>query len=70
MRSVEGQHSDRVGIKRTREQKQRQLTQLREQLAALKAHATPTLRDSMTKRIAELEAELAGGGASPGAARR
>ena len=38
MRSFEGQHSDNVAIKRTREQKQRQLVQLKEQLATLKAH--------------------------------
>lgn len=60
MRAFDGQHSDRVAIKRTREQKEVQLRQLREQLAALKSHAAPAIRESMTKRIADLEAELGG----------
>lgn len=60
MRAFDGQHSDRVAIKRTRDQKEVQLRQLREQLAALKSHAAPAIRESMTKRIAELEAELSG----------
>ncbi|AWU94614.1 hypothetical protein [Azospirillum ramasamyi] len=58
MRSFEGQHSDNVAIKRTREQKQRQLIQLKEQLATLKAHAAPAIREALVKRIAELDAEL------------
>ncbi|KAA0580537.1 hypothetical protein FZ983_13270 [Azospirillum sp. B21] len=58
MRSFEGQHSDNVAIKRTREQKQRQLVQLKEQLATLKAHAAPAIREALVKRIAELDAEL------------
>ncbi len=62
MRAFDGQHSDRVAIKRTREQKEQQLRQLREQLAALKSHAAPALRESMGKRIAELERDLAGTG--------
>lgn len=58
MRSFEGQHSDNVAIKRTREQKQRQLVQLKEQLATLKAHAAPAIREALVKRVAELDAEL------------
>ncbi|CAO3355119.1 hypothetical protein [Azospirillum palustre] len=58
MRSFEGQHSDNVAIKRTREQKQRQLVQLKEQVATLKAHAAPAIREALVKRIAELDAEL------------
>ncbi|MFD1626395.1 hypothetical protein [Azospirillum griseum] len=58
MRSFEGQHSDNVAIKRTREQKQRQVAQLKEQLATLKAHAAPAIREALVKRIAELDAEL------------
>ncbi|MBP2301690.1 hypothetical protein [Azospirillum picis] len=58
MRSFEGQHSDNVAIKRTREQKQRQLVQLKEQLAMLKSHAAPAIREALVKRIAELDAEL------------
>ncbi|PWC83410.1 hypothetical protein TSH100_20560 [Azospirillum sp. TSH100] len=58
MRSFEGQHSDNVAIKRSREEKQRQLVQLKEQLATLKAHAAPAIREALVKRIAELDAEL------------
>lgn len=61
MRSFEGQHSDRVAIKRTRAEKEVQLRALREQLAALKSHTAPAIRESLTKRIAELAAELASG---------
>ncbi|HYH22793.1 MAG TPA: hypothetical protein VD995_29640 [Azospirillum sp.] len=61
MRAFAGQHSDRVTIKRTPEQKQLQLRQLKEQLAALKSHAAESLRTSLAKRIAELEKELASG---------
>lgn len=59
MRAFSGQHSDRVAINRTREQKAQQLRQLKEQLANLKSHTVPTLREAIVKRIAELEAELA-----------
>lgn len=58
MRSIEGQHSDNVAIKRTREEKQRQMAQLKEQLATLKAHAAPSIREALVKRITELDAEL------------
>ncbi len=58
MRSFEGQHSDNVAIKRTREEKLRQIAQLKEQLATLKAHAAPAIREALVKRIAELDAEL------------
>ncbi len=58
MRSFEGQHSDRIAIRRTREQKERQLRQLKEQLSMLKSHTSPTIREAMNKRIAELEEDL------------
>ncbi len=58
MRAFDGQHSDNVAIKRTREQKQLQLQQLKEQLATLKSHAAPAIREALVKRIAELDAEL------------
>lgn len=58
MRSIEGQHSDNVAIKRSREEKQRQMAQLKEQLATLKVHAAPSIREALVKRIAELDAEL------------
>lgn len=58
MRSFDGQQSDRIAIRRTREQKERQLRELKEQLAALKSHVAPAIRESIVKRIAELEAEF------------
>ncbi|HRQ82023.1 MAG TPA: hypothetical protein PKZ97_13005 [Azospirillaceae bacterium] len=58
MRSFDGQHSDRIAIRRTREQKDRQLRELKEQLATLKSHVAPAIRESIHKRIAELEEEL------------
>ena len=58
MRAFDGQHSDNVAIKRTREQKQLQLQQLKDQLATLKSHAAPAIREALVKRIGELEAEM------------
>lgn len=62
MRAFSGQHSDNVAIKRTREEKVLQLRQLKEQFAALKSHTSPVLRESMARRIGELEAELGSAG--------
>jgi hypothetical protein len=59
MRALDGQHSDRVAIKRTRDQKERQLAQLKEQLGSLKSHAADSLRTALTGKIAALESELA-----------
>ncbi len=39
-------------------EKQKLLRELRETLAGMKSHAAPTLRQSVQKRIAELETEL------------
>jgi DNA-binding transcriptional MerR regulator len=58
MRAFSGQHSDRVAIRRTQDQKAMQLRQIKEQFAALKSHAAPALREAMAKRIADLEQEL------------
>ena len=58
MRAFDGQHSDNVAIKRTREQKERALRELREQLASLKSHAAPAIREALVKRIAEMDADL------------
>jgi hypothetical protein len=58
MRSFDGQHSDRIAIRRTREQKERQLRELKEQLAGLKSHVAPAIRESINKRIVELQDEL------------
>ncbi|QEO17406.1 hypothetical protein [Acetobacter vaccinii] len=59
MRSVHGQLSDNQPIRRSLEEKQRQLRDLKETLAAMKAHTSPALRESVRKRITQLEAELA-----------
>ena len=60
MRAFQGQFSDNQPIRRSVAEKQKQLRELRETLAAMKAHTAPTLRDSVRKRIAELEVELRG----------
>jgi ribosomal protein L29 len=58
MRAFEGQRSDNQPIKRSRGEKEKQLRELRETLAAMKSHTSPSLLQSIRKRIAELEAEL------------
>ena len=58
MRSIEGQRSDNQPVKRSMAEKQKLLRELKETLAGMKSHAAPTLRQSVQKRIAELEAEL------------
>jgi hypothetical protein len=59
-RSHAGQHSDRMPIKRSLDEKKRLLVQLKEQQAALKPWVAETVKASLAKRIADLEAELAG----------
>ncbi len=61
MRAFDGQRSDNKPIQRSREEKKKQLEELRLALAGLKPHASPLLRDSMLKRVADLELELARG---------
>lgn len=61
MRAFEGQRSDNRPIKRDTKQKRAQLDALKARLDAMKSHESPALRDSVKKKIAELEAELAGG---------
>ena len=58
MRAFQGQHSDARPVKRTQEQKLAQLAQLREQLSGLKPFAAASMRESIIKRIADLEREL------------
>ncbi len=58
MRAFEGQRSDNQPVKRTRGEKEKLLRELRETLAGMKSHASPALRQSVQKRVAELEAEL------------
>jgi len=59
MRSYDGQFSDNRPLKRTREEKVRQLAELKETLRTMKPHTSPTLRTSIATKIKELEAELA-----------
>ena len=58
MRAFDGQFSDNQPIKRSVPEKQKQLRELRETLAAMKPHTAPSLRESVRRRIAELQAEL------------
>ena len=58
MRAFEGQRSDNQPVKRSRAEKERQLRELRETLAAMKSHTTASLKESVRKRIADLEADL------------
>lgn len=58
MRAFEGQRSDNMPIKRTPAEKQKLLRELKETLAGMKSHTSPTLRDSVKRRIHELEAEM------------
>ncbi len=57
-RSHDGQHSDRVPIKRSMDEKKRMLAQLREQQASLKPWAAESIKTALAKRIADLEADL------------
>ena len=59
MRSYDGQFSDNRPLKRSREEKQRQLRELKETLAGMKQHSSAPLRASIAAKIKELEAELA-----------
>ncbi|MCK8787707.1 hypothetical protein M0638_25410 [Roseomonas sp. NAR14] len=61
MRAFSGQFSDAKPIQRSREEKKRQLADLRQALATMKAHAAPALRASLAAKIAALEGELQGG---------
>ncbi len=71
MRAFQGQFSDNQPIRRNVAEKQKQLRDLRETLGAMKVHTAPALRDSVRKRIAELEVELRGiGPAAPPPPRR
>ncbi len=58
MRAFEGQRSDNQPVKRSRQEKEKLLRDLRETLAGMKSHSAASLRQSLQKRIAELETEL------------
>ncbi|MBE7210744.1 MAG: hypothetical protein INR65_06965 [Gluconacetobacter diazotrophicus] len=70
MRAFHGQFSDNQPIRRNLAEKQKQLRDLKETLGSMKAHTSPALRDSVRKRIAELEVELRGAGAPKPEAQR
>lgn len=57
-RTHDGQHSDRMPIKRSAEEKKRLLAQLKEQQGALKAWVAEGVKSSLAKRIADLEADI------------
>ena len=59
MRAFAGQRSDNQPIQRTREEKQRQLRELKEAYASLKPHTSPALKESMKQQIISLQRELA-----------
>lgn len=58
MRAFEGQQSDNRPIKRDAKQKKAQLEALKARLDSMKSHESPALRESVKKKIAELEAEF------------
>ncbi|GBQ15492.1 hypothetical protein [Swaminathania salitolerans] len=58
MRSYTGQLSDNQPIRRNLAEKQKQLRDLKETLGAMKPHTSPTLRESIQRRIRELEVEI------------
>lgn len=57
-RTHDGQHSDRMPIKRSLDEKKRLLVQLKEQQALLKPWVAEGVKTSLAKRISDLESEL------------
>lgn len=58
MRAHTGQLSDNQPIRRNHAEKQKQLRDLKETLATMKPHTSPALKESVQRRIRELEVEL------------
>ncbi|WP_029604317.1 hypothetical protein [Kozakia baliensis] len=58
MRAYNGQLSDNQPIRRNQAEKQKQLRDLKETLAAMKPQTAQALRESVQRRIRELETEL------------
>jgi hypothetical protein len=58
MRAFEGQRSDNQPVKRSVPEKEKLLRELKQTLAGMKSHTSPSLRQSVQRRIADLEAEL------------
>jgi hypothetical protein len=59
MRAFDNQLTGNRPIRRTPEEKQKQLRQLKQQLEMLPARAQDVTRDAIKAKIAELQAELA-----------
>jgi hypothetical protein len=59
MRAFDNQLTGNRPIRRTPEEKQKQLRQLKQQLEMLPARAQDATRDAIKAKIAELQAELA-----------
>lgn len=59
MRAFDNQLTGNRPIRRTPEEKQKQLRQLQQQLEMLPARAQDATRDAIKAKIAELKAELA-----------
>lgn len=57
-RSHDGQQSDRQPIKRTDADKRRMLQRLKDEQASFKPWVAEPIKTALSKRIAELEAEL------------
>ncbi|QDH17302.1 hypothetical protein [Swingsia samuiensis] len=58
MRAFQGQLSDNQPIRRNYAEKEKQLRDLKETLGSMKSHTSPALKESIQKRIRELEIEL------------
>jgi hypothetical protein len=58
-RSHDGQQSDRQPIKRTNDDKRRLLQRLRDEQSSFKPWVAEPIKEALSKRISELEADLA-----------
>jgi hypothetical protein len=58
MRAFEGQRSDNQPVRRSRAEKEKLLRELRDTLTGMKSHTSASLRQSVQKRISDLEADL------------
>ncbi|MBS1090228.1 hypothetical protein JK208_01200 [Gluconobacter sp. Dm-74] len=58
MRAFQGQMSDNQPIRRNQAEKEKQLRDLKETIASMKSHTSLTLKESIQRRIRELETEL------------
>jgi hypothetical protein len=65
VRSFEGQRSDSRPVQRTREEKERMLKRLEQDLAQMPPRAMVSTRDALIARIREVKADLAAAKARP-----